>query len=187
MRLRKFILLITFLALLLGAPMSAYADPVDVVVSVDIEPTFVLVVHPGTSMDWEVTNIPDPLSGLLDYDAPTQFPPHPIGWTQIGMVQTCRVWANANWTVAIKGLNDPFGGGDGNKPVGDIVWIDGDGSYSALTTNFVAVKMGTPGNYTPNVQNQWNFPVTFRILLDWGDDPPGLYTNTVQFTIGASS
>jgi len=189
MRSRMFFLLVIFLTLSIGLPMSAYADPTEVTVSVDIQPCFELKLvnstgGPLTTMAWT------PTWQDFDWEAnawikiPGEDPYYYTGgWTKSSRTATCLIKANTAWHLYVRGQNALFSGGSGTKPVGDIVWVDGGEPYRHLTTSDVAVydDAGPAGSYEDN--DDLEIGIFFRILLDWASDSQGKYTNTVIFTL----
>jgi len=198
MRSRLIVLLGFLLALALVVPLSAYALPappeVDVTVKIDsffdllvVDPFFT----PLTDMEWTPTatdfNLTD--NPQIKYPGGTAYTYYG-GWTSDGVGATCLIKANSPWKVYLKGGAAFFSGGDGTKPVSDIVWIDGGQPYRHLTTTNESVyaTAHSPGSYLKS-GGGYNYslivPLTFRILLDWTKDKKGTYTNTVIFTLAS--
>jgi len=195
MRSRLIALMGFLLALSLVVPLSAYAAPIEVDVTVNIEPIFVLqVVGPGLSspltlMAWTPTADDFNAQAYQNIKYPGGTPVlYTGGWTLDGLVATCLIKANTPWHLYVRGGTAFFSGGGGAKPVGDMVWIDGGQPYRHLTpTNEpVYVAARHPGSYDlggGGTDPYFAIGITFHVLLDWANDTPGVYTNTVIFTL----
>ena len=147
-------------AMMWFTPYVSYADET-VDLTVTVGQIFYLEVH-GGPLNWTGDYEPD--SG--DYDEE---------WTDPQTVQV-RIWANAPWGLWVRGtagsVFEVTSGGWETKPVGDIMWQDGDPTgWHPLTESNVWVKDGPipSGDY-------YAVDVTFRVLLDWATDLPGTYT-----------
>ena len=89
------------------------------------------------------------------------------GWTDPQDLDT-TVSANVDWVMTITGSQANWTG-PWLKPVGDIYWKYGAGSYAALTTSSVDVVSNGPvdgGIYT----------LSLKIALDLLTDEPGAYS-----------
>ncbi len=83
---------------------------------------------------------------------------------------TFSVSSNGNWQLKIKGDGGGTWGAGGVKPVGDIEWKVGAGSYTQLSTSAVLVASG-------GAADGQSVTVTFRVKLNF-TDPPGAYSYT---------
>lgn len=172
MRSRLMLLLVTFLTLSLGLPMSAYAETSDdAEVNVNIPEILYLYVH-GEPMNWNVTTTNGP------------------GWYNQGFTNSksvvCRIWANCNWQLSVRGEDQYFtntgAGSWDSKPREDIQWHDGIPTWTSLTGTWATVDTGSAGNWDDD-PDDYGINVTFKVLLDWADDKPGTYNYTVFFTL----
>ena len=179
MRSRLIIMSIALLALSVGFPVSAYASQSDdTEIVVNIGPIFNIVIHPDGPMSWTITK--------ADLDA---------DWTISSRDRAAHLWANANWKLQIQGSGGPYFDVDPNsdpgvweyKPVEDIVWMNGGGSWENLAEAPVTVTTGGPGAWDSDYPDLMSVGFLFRILLSWSDDTAGYYEyDAVLFTLSAN-
>lgn len=176
--------------IILIIPLAAYADEVDV--EITINKVFYLEVHPDPDsfdpLSW-IGGMYTPSVGDFNAVVAAPWEAQGYGWTGLKAVD-CRIWSNYDWDLWVKGDSGAtFTGGDGDKPVGDILWHDGDQNPGphALTLTDVWVGDGV----MPSAPGYYAKTVSFRVLLHWlkdGPSAPGTpyRYDKVLFTLTAS-
>jgi hypothetical protein len=81
-------------------------------------------------------------------------------------------------TVSIRGTDPSIGGG---KPLSDVQWRRADlPTWTSLTLTNVNVEGRSMNS---NTNNPWTNGILFRLLLNWGSDPPANYQANVEITL----
>jgi len=184
---KRLVLQFSFLlmAILLFAPTAVHAVPVptvqNVTVTVSVPECFGIEIVNG-DLAW--INGYAPTKANFEASVPAPWEALGYGWTSKKTL-TVRVYANAGWTLWIRGAPDSFfdgpPGGLVPKPMSDILWQDGDPDdvWRALTDTDFSVKTSpdAPDGY-------YDEYVSFHVLLHPAHDYPGSYTyHYVRFTI----
>lgn len=92
--------------------------------------------------------------------------------------RTVSVTANRPYEVAISSTQPTFGPSGVNKPVSDVQWRVGTGSYQSLSTTATSLGLaGTAGTASA--------ALAFRSRWAFERDRPGVYSTTVVLTLSA--
>lgn len=191
MRTKILTLMVMALGCILLAQAPAYAEDSSYeMIIVTIKQCASIHMFGGDCMDWTSGHWKP---GPADFNATTNIPDHPTGWTLMGHVKYFLITANYPWNMTVEGTSPYFTAEEGEfpgawqeKPVSNIVWsavsttspIKSFGAYHELTCNPHVFQSGSPGKGKFAI-------IFFRVLLDWHRDTPGTYTyESVVFTLG---
>ncbi len=192
----------SLLVLMMLTPSAVYAAVDDVEVEVTVDSIFILILDKDTigwgQIEGGVDHGNPPTAAMYNMDTPFEG----YGWTHPHRNVNAQVYSNTGWSLWLMGSSDYFEVGTEldpweEKPCSDIIWQDGEPDVWNMLTQggFEEPEV----EYGPNVQGpfgEWvyggdanptgagEYPVNFRVLLDWDHDTPGDYWyDSIVFTL----
>ena len=178
MRTKLLLLLAVGLIMAMGAGIAFAAPPSD-----DSETSIVSVTIP----EIRIVNIAQAASSAVidETNAETAFDD---GYIDLATQPQLTLKTNDDWELNVKASAATFSGGSGSKAVADLMLLVSDGghrtgfsSLTPLTTSDVEIATHT-GGVSGELYN-----CTYRVMLDFAADTPGVYTMDVIYSIVAAA